>query len=108
MSHDSAPVYEKAPTFDEVVEYAIRNNMYGKISLVKFYDYYKPFKGPGGYIIDWKSKMFQWAQSQKNKVIISAREYEAYNRIKNGKAVPEEKIKKLSYLDDLWKKVDLI
>ena len=81
MSVDSAPIFEKAPTFDEVVKYAVDNGIFGKISLAKFYDYYGDFKGRGGYIIDWKEKLRQWVSRQNSAPIISAKEYEAQARI---------------------------
>ena len=81
MSVDSAPVSEKAPTFDEVVKYALENDIFGRISLVKFYDYYGDFRNKGGYVIDWKAKLHQWASRQNSKPVISAKEYEAQARI---------------------------
>ena len=81
MSIDSAPIFEKAPTFDEVVTYAVDNGIFGKISLAKFYDYYGDFKGRGGCIIDWKEKLHQWVSRQNSAPIISAKEYEAQARI---------------------------
>ena len=81
MSIDSAPAYEKAPTFDDVVKYAVDNDMFGKISLTKFYDYYGNFRGKGGHIIDWQSKLRQWVGRQNSPPVISAKEYEAQARV---------------------------
>lgn len=81
MSNNSAPVFEEAPTFDEVVKYALENDIFGKISLVKFYDYYGDFRNRGGYVIDWKAKLHQWASRQNSKPVISAKEYEAQARV---------------------------
>jgi len=81
MSVDSAPIFEKAPTFDEVVKYAVDNGIFGKISLTKFYDYYGNFVGKGGYVIDWKAKLHQWVSRQNSAPVISAKEYEARDRI---------------------------
>lgn len=85
MSNGSAPVFEKAPTFDEVVEYAVNNGLFGKISLTKFYDYYGDFKRKG-VVIDWKAKLRSWADSQRSAVIVSAKEYEARERIQKREA----------------------
>ena len=57
MSNNSAPDFGKAPTFDEVVKYAIDNDLFGKVSLVKFCEYYGDFRGKGGIVIDWKSNI---------------------------------------------------
>lgn len=80
MSNNSAPVFERAPTFDEVVEYAVNNGIFGKISLTKFYDYYGDFKSKG-VVIDWKAKLRMWVDHQRSAVIVSAKEYEARERI---------------------------
>lgn len=80
MSNGSAPVFEETPTFDEVVEYAVNNGLFGKVSLTKFYDYYGDFKYKG-LVIDWKAKLKIWADRQRSAVIVSAKEYEARSRI---------------------------
>lgn len=86
MSVDSAPIFEKAPTFDEVVEYAVEKGYFGKISLTKFYDYYNGFVGKGGCIIDWKARLQQWVWRQSSAPVISAKEYEARDRIQKRNA----------------------
>lgn len=86
MSVDSAPIFEKAPTFDEVVKYAVDNGIFGKISLAKFYDYYGDFKTNGGYVIDWKTKLRQWVDRQSSAPVISAKEYEVRDRIQKREA----------------------
>ena len=101
MSNDKVPAYEKAPTFDEIVKYAVDNGFYGKISLVKFFDYYGTFKGKGGIVIDWRSKMREWAERQKTSVIITAKEADAYARVK-AQAPAVHQIDKVA---DLWKLV---
>lgn len=106
MSHDSALDYGKAPTFDEVVKYALDNGMFGKISLVKFYDYYGNFKGKGGYIIDWKAKLHQWASNQRSAVIVSAKEYEAQARIQQRSERKPAAVKDTPA--DIWAKVAMI
>ena len=88
MSNNSAPDFGKAPTFDEVVKYAIDNDLFGKVSLVKFCDYYGDFRGKAGAVMDWKSKLHQWAARQRGQVIVSAKEYEAQARVQNK---PEKK-----------------
>lgn len=105
MSRDSIPEYGTAPTFDEVVAYAFDNGLFGKISLVKFFDYYGDFKGKGGAVIDWKAKLFQWAEHQRTKVIISAKEYEALQRVQ-GKVQKPATVK--STAADIWAKVEMI
>jgi hypothetical protein len=81
MSVDSAPIFEKVPTFDEIVKYAVESGIFGKISLTKFYDYYGDFKTRGGCIIDWKAKLHQWVDRQNSVPVISAKEYEARDRV---------------------------
>lgn len=94
MSYDSLPDYEeKAPTFDDVVAYAVEAGLFGKVSLTKFYEYYADFKGPGGMIIDWKTKLHEWASRQKGKVVITASEYNARNKL----GVKQEAEKPKSY-----------
>ena len=56
---------ERKPTFDEVVEYAINADLFGKVSLIKFYEYYGNFQMHGGFVIDWKTKLNEWAARQK-------------------------------------------
>lgn len=75
MNKDSLPVYERAPTFEEVVAYATENGLYGKLNLCKFYDYYEKqgflFKGLP---MDWKAKMKKWAENQTSPVMETGKE----------------------------------
>lgn len=105
MSNNSAPVFEKAPTFDEVVEYAVRNGLFGQISLTKFYDYYGDFKSKG-IVIDWKAKLRMWAEHQRSAVIVSAKEYEALERIKGRKEYTQAAAKDV--IADLQARVAMI
>ena len=107
MSYDSAPVEEKAPAFDEIVEYAVEHDLFGKISLTKFYDYYGDFKGHHGLIIDWRQKMQSWAQRQRSPIIVSAKESEARDRIIKQKA-PKVPAAKNDIVSELWAKVATI
>ena len=66
------------PTFEEVVAYAVDAKLWGKISISKFYDYYaKQNFMFMGHIMDWKSKMQEWAGKQTGKVVITKREADA-------------------------------
>lgn len=105
MSYDSAPSFEKAPTFDDIVKYACDNDLFGKISLVKFYDWYGDFKGKGGAIIDWQAKMHQWASRQRSQVIVTAKEYEAQKRVQS-KTKPA--VAAQNTASDIWAKVAMI
>lgn len=105
MSNNSAPVFERAPTFDEVVEYAVNNGIFGKISLTKFYEYYGDFKGKGGLIIDWKAKLRMWADHQRSAIIVSTKEYEARERIQKRE---EKKRANRDVIADLQARVAMI
>ena len=106
MSVDSAPIFEKAPTFDEVVKYAVDNDIFGKISLTKFYDFYGDFRNNGSYVIDWKTKLHQWVGRQSSTPVISAKEYEARDRIQKREA--RETTPNKDVVNDLWAKVAMI
>ena len=79
MSYDSKPDYNMTPpTFEEVVSYAQKAGLYGKISLSKFYDYYsKRGFSYNGYLMDWRSKMKEWAARQTAPVVETAKECHA-------------------------------
>lgn len=69
MNIDSRPDYGKPPTFEEVVAYANEAGLYGKVPLSKFYDFYaKQGFQYNGYLMDWKSKMREWAERQRTPV----------------------------------------
>ena len=104
MSYDSAPPKETAPSFDDVVEYALVSNLYGKLSLTKFYDYYHGFKPHNGVVMDWRKKMHEWAQNQRSTVVISAKEYEAVDRIKKKR----EGAQHANTAKEIWKRVEAI
>lgn len=57
------------PSFDEVKQYAIDAGLIDKISVTKFYRYYERadflYKGLP---MDWKSRMKQWAETQRTPV----------------------------------------
>ena len=103
MSYDSMPDYsEKAPSFEDVVRYATENDLYGKVSITKFYEYYGDFRGAGGIIIDWKKKLHEWASRQRTAVTVTAKEYAAHEKISRA-AKPTGKT-----VDDIWAAVNAI
>ena len=89
------PEYDRKPTFEEVVQYAVDNNIYGKINLSKFYDYYDQHEfSVKGIPINWKTKLQEWANRQTGSVVVSAKEASArqklpekrvYNMFEDGK-----------------------
>ena len=82
MTSSSMPSYEAAPTYDEIVAYAHHEGLFGKVSIDKFYDYYsKQNFMYGGAPMNWKDKLHEWASRQRSPVTISAKEYEARQRI---------------------------
>ena len=66
---------DKAPTFEEVVAYAVQAGLYGKLPLQKFYDLYEKqgfmYKGC---LMDWQAKMQEWADRQTAPVRETGRE----------------------------------
>ena len=38
MSNNSLPDFEKVPTFDDIVGYAVEVDLFGKLNLTKFYE----------------------------------------------------------------------
>ena len=78
MSNDSKPDYGKPPTFEEVVAYAKEEGLYGKVPLSKFYDFYAKqgfmFRG---ILMDWKGKLYEWAERQRVPVRENYRERNA-------------------------------
>lgn len=107
MSYDSMPSYEQAPSFDDVVAYALEEKLFGAISLVKFYDYYGDFKNRG-VVIDWKTKMHEWAKRQRTPVVVCAKEYDAMQRVKAKEARWGIDANKVKHLEELWAKVAMI
>lgn len=84
MNAESKPDFTtKAPSFEDVVAYAVDENIYGKVSLTRFYDYYAKSKFQyHGYLMDWKKKLHEWAERQKGSVYLTAQEQSAYNKLK--------------------------
>ena len=82
MATHNLPEYDKKPTFDEVVQYAVQNGIYGKINLSKFYDYYDQ-RGFSirGIPINWKTKLQEWADRQTGTVAVSAKEANVRQKI---------------------------
>lgn len=78
MSSDSKPKEIVPPTYEEVIAYAVNENLFGKVSIDKFYDHYKQqgFAYHGA-LMDWKGKLKQWASTQRTPVTVSSREYMA-------------------------------
>ena len=78
MSNSKPDYTVTQPTFEEVVAYAMQEDLYGKLNIDKFYDYYSKmgfmYKG---YLMDWKSKMKEWAKTQRTPVVESARVFNA-------------------------------
>ena len=69
---ESRPVYEKPPTFEEVVLYANEQKLIGKVDIRKFYDWYDRSNFQyHGLPVDWKSKLLEWASRQNVKVTIT-------------------------------------
>lgn len=102
MSRDSVPEIETAPTFEDVVAYAVAEGIFGKISLTKFFDYYSKTQFIyQGRIMDWKMKLHEWAKRQSSQPVITEQEYRIRNKITAKKADP-------TYMDDLWAKVAAI
>ena len=104
MSNNSLPDFEKVPTFDDVVAYAVEVELFGKLTLTKFYEYYaKQGFMYKGVLMDWRAKMHEWASRERTKVVITAKEYEAQARVKT-RSPKYEKVT----ADDLWARIALI
>lgn len=87
MATHNLPEYDSKPTFEEVVKYATENNLYGKINLTKFYDYYDKYNFMhNGIPINWKERMQKWAENQKGAVTVSAKEANTRQKM------PEKKV----------------
>lgn len=77
---------DKAPTYEEIVAYCDSEGLIGKVDTVKFFDHYaKQDFMYRGYIMDWKSKLHEWASRQRGTVRQSAKEYNALNKTQKGK-----------------------
>jgi len=105
---------EKAPTYEEIVSYCNDNDLIGRVDTVKFYEYYAKqnfmFRGA---IMDWQSKLHEWAERQKGTVKQSAKEYHAIQNLpQNRKKSPIPSLSKKEYLDYLerlistWEKAE--
>ncbi len=82
MATHNLPEYDSKPTFEEVVAYADREGLFGKVSLEKFYEYYnKQNFAYHGTPINWKDRLHEWAGRQTGKVTVSAREFKARQSI---------------------------
>jgi len=70
------------PTYTEVVAYANAQGLIGKIDTSKFYDFYERqgflYRGQP---MDWKGKMFEWANNQKSQVTQTKRELAELERL---------------------------
>lgn len=107
MTKDAIPEVGRAPTFDEVMKFAVDAGLYGKVSVSKFYDYYNRDNFMyRGYVMDWKTKLREWAQRQKGTVVPTAQERRVYEKSKprminvNGRQPMNER-DYFDYLDDL-------
>ncbi len=110
MRYDSRPDNEsKPPTYREVVKYAVEAGLIGKVSTVKFYDYYNRngfiYKG---YIFDWKTKLHEWARRQRSPVTVTAVEYEAMNAIEKEKKTEQSRTIAKERYQELLKAVEQI
>ena len=77
---------DRKPTYEEVVAFADSEGLIGKVDTVKFYDFYNKqnfmYKG---YLMDWQSKLHEWAARQRGTVQQSAKEYNVLNKSQKGK-----------------------
>ena len=101
MRSDSMPEDLRPPTFEEVAAYIKEAGLIGKVSPQHFYEYYEKqdFKYKG-IIMDWQLKIQQWASRQRGSVIITAKDYAAFNN--------EQKKDAPVSVDALRKLVDMI
>ena len=64
------------PTLEEIATYVKENGLEGKVSPTRFYDYYSRqnfmFRGLP---MDWKSKLHEWAKTQRSPVQTNASDY---------------------------------
>lgn len=69
------------PTLQEIAGYIRENGLDGKVSPSRFYDYYaKQNFMYRGLPMDWKTKVHEWAKTQKGPVRQSAADYKAYTK----------------------------
>lgn len=76
---------EMKPAYEDVVSYCASEGLIGKVDTVKFYEFYDKqnfmFRG---YLMDWKSKLHEWASRQRGSVTQSAKEYNALQKTQKG------------------------
>ena len=63
---------DSAPTFEDVVLYANKQGLIGKVDIRKFYDYYgrSNFLYRGA-LMDWQGKLREWASTQRANVMVT-------------------------------------
>lgn len=91
----------KAPTFEEVVQYAKESGLLGKVPCRKFYDYYSKNDFQfHGVLMDWHAKMHEWAAKQKSSVPITAEEYAISAKCKRREELvsPEEIMRRVAMI----------
>lgn len=102
MNRDSMPEIETAPSFEDIVTYAVNEGLFGKISLTKFFDYYSKTQFMyQGRVMDWKQKLHEWAKRQSSQPIITEREYSIRNKL-------TAKKEDSTFVSSLWAKVAAI